>query len=47
MKDTMHSMATKRYGWSEEVAGLAAKLAGTKAGVVTRAMHTNDAAFAA
>jgi cyclic-di-GMP-binding biofilm dispersal mediator protein len=48
MKDTMHSfMALKRHGKPEEIAGLAAYLAGPEAGFITGAMHTIDGGFGA
>ncbi|MET4574817.1 cyclic-di-GMP-binding biofilm dispersal mediator protein [Stenotrophomonas rhizophila] len=48
MKDLMHSfMAIKRHGRPEEVAGMAAWLAGPEASFVTGAMHTIDGAFGA
>jgi len=46
MKDLMHSfMAIKRHGRPEEVAGMAAWLAGPEASFVTGAKHTIDGAF--
>jgi cyclic-di-GMP-binding biofilm dispersal mediator protein len=48
MKDLLHGfMAIKRHGRPEEVAGMAAWLAGPEAGFVTGAMHTIDGAFGA
>jgi cyclic-di-GMP-binding biofilm dispersal mediator protein len=48
MKDTMHGfMALKRHGKPEEIAGLAAYLAGPEAGFITGAMHTIDGGFGA
>ncbi|MCP9223082.1 SDR family oxidoreductase [Erythrobacter sp. LQ02-29] len=48
MNDLMHSfMAIKRHGRPEEVAGMAAWLAGPEASFVTGAMHTIDGAFGA
>lgn len=48
MRELMHSfMAIKRHGRPEEVAGMAAWLAGPEAGFVTGAMHTIDGAFGA
>jgi cyclic-di-GMP-binding biofilm dispersal mediator protein len=44
----MHSfMALKRHGRPEEIAGLAAYLAGPEAGFITGAMHTIDGGFGA
>jgi len=48
MKDTMHGfMALKRHGRPEEIAGLAAYLAGPEAGFITGAMHTIDGGMGA
>lgn len=48
MSDLMHSfMAIKRHATADEVAGLAAYLAGPEAGIVTGAMHTIDGGFGA
>lgn len=48
MKETMHSfMALKRHGRPEEIAGLAAYLAGPEGGFITGAMHTIDGGMAA
>ncbi|MBP0614120.1 SDR family oxidoreductase [Jiella mangrovi] len=48
MRDLMHGfMALKRHGRPEEVAAMAAWLAGPEAGFVTGAMHTIDGAFGA
>lgn len=48
MKDTMHGfMALKRHGRPEEIAGLAAYLAGPEGGFITGAMHTIDGGMAA
>lgn len=48
MSEYMHSfMAIKRHATSEEIAGLAAYLAGPEAGIVTGAMHTIDGGFGA
>ena len=48
MKDTMHGfMALKRHGRPEEIAGLAAYLAGPEGGFMTGAMHTIDGGMAA
>jgi cyclic-di-GMP-binding biofilm dispersal mediator protein len=48
LKELMHSfMAIKRHGRPEEVAGMAAWLAGPEASFVTGAMHTIDGAFGA
>jgi cyclic-di-GMP-binding biofilm dispersal mediator protein len=48
MKETMHGfMALKRHGKPEEIAGLAAYLAGPEAGFITGAMHTIDGGFGA
>lgn len=48
MSDFMHSfMAIKRHGRPEEVAGLAAYLAGPEAGFTTGALHTIDGGFGA
>ncbi|MDO9710189.1 SDR family oxidoreductase [Paracraurococcus lichenis] len=47
-KDLVYpSMAFKRYGRPEEVAGMVAWLAGPEAGFVTGAMHTIDGGFGA
>ncbi|MDK1374643.1 MULTISPECIES: SDR family oxidoreductase [unclassified Sinorhizobium] len=48
MSEFMHSfMAIKRHGRPEEVAGLAAYLAGPEAGFTTGALHTIDGGFGA
>ncbi|MGI2035752.1 SDR family oxidoreductase [Rhizobium panacihumi] len=48
MKDTMHGfMALKRHGRPEEIAGLAAYLAGPEGGFMTGAMHTIDGGMGA
>ncbi|WP_176591570.1 SDR family oxidoreductase [Sphingobium sp. EM0848] len=48
MSAMMHDfMAIKRHATGEEIAGLAAYLAGPEAGIVTGAMHTIDGGFAA
>ncbi len=48
MSDQMRSfMAIPRYATSDEIAGLAAYLAGPEAGIVTGAMHTIDGGFGA
>lgn len=48
MKDTMHGfMALKRHGRPQEIAGLAAYLAGPEGGFMTGAMHTIDGGMAA
>ena len=48
MSDFMHSfMAIKRHGRPEEIAGLAAYLAGPEAGYTTGALHTIDGGFGA
>jgi len=48
MSGLMHSfMAIKRHGRPEEIAGLAAYLAGPEASFVTGAMHTIDGGFGA
>lgn len=48
MHELMHSfMAIKRHGRPEEIAGLAAYLAGPEAGFTTGAMHTIDGGFGA
>jgi cyclic-di-GMP-binding biofilm dispersal mediator protein len=48
MKDAMHSfMAIKRHATADEVAAMAAYLAGVDAGMVTGAMHTIDGGFGA
>jgi cyclic-di-GMP-binding biofilm dispersal mediator protein len=48
MSDFMHGfMAIKRHGRPDEIAGLAAYLAGPEAGFVTGAMHTIDGGFGA
>ncbi|MET1027825.1 MAG: SDR family oxidoreductase [Dongiaceae bacterium] len=48
MRELMHSfMALKRHGRPEEIAGLAAYLAGPEAGFTTGAMHTIDGGFGA
>ncbi len=48
MKETMHSfMALKRHGRPEDIAGLAAFLAGPEGGFMTGAMHTIDGGMAA
>ncbi|WP_242130265.1 SDR family oxidoreductase [Sphingobium sp. Sx8-8] len=48
MSGLMHSfMAIKRHATGEEIAGLAAYLAGPEAGIITGAMHTIDGGFAA
>jgi cyclic-di-GMP-binding biofilm dispersal mediator protein len=40
-------MALKRHGRPEEIAGLAAYLAGPEAGFITGAMHTIDGGMGA
>ena len=48
MSEYMHSfMAIKRHATGEEIAGLAAYLAGPEAGIVTGALHTIDGGFGA
>ena len=48
MSSLMHSfMAIKRHATGEEIAGLAAYLAGSEAGIITGAMHTIDGGFGA
>ena len=48
MSGLMHSfMAIKRHATGDEIAGLAAYLAGPEAGIVTGAMHTIDGGFGA
>lgn len=48
MSEFMHGfMAIKRHGKPEEIAGLAAYLAGPEAGFITGAMHTIDGGFGA
>jgi cyclic-di-GMP-binding biofilm dispersal mediator protein len=48
MSEFMHSfMAIKRHGRPEEIAGLAAYLAGPEAGYTTGALHTIDGGFGA
>jgi cyclic-di-GMP-binding biofilm dispersal mediator protein len=48
MKDILHGfMALKRHGRPEEIAGLAAYLAGPEGGFITGAMHTIDGGMAA
>lgn len=48
MKETMHGfMALKRHGRPEEVAALAAYLAGPESGFITGAMHTIDGGMGA
>jgi cyclic-di-GMP-binding biofilm dispersal mediator protein len=48
MADTMHSfMAIKRHIHADEVAGLAAYLAGPEAGMITGSMQTIDGGFGA
>ncbi len=48
MADTMHSfMAIKRHVHADEVAGLAAYLAGPEAGMITGSMQTIDGGFGA
>ncbi|MFO1072699.1 MAG: SDR family oxidoreductase [Geminicoccaceae bacterium] len=48
MSGTMHGfMAIRRHGRPEEIAGMAAYLAGPEAGFVTGAMHTIDGGFGA
>ncbi|MBW6420429.1 SDR family oxidoreductase [Rhizobium sp. XQZ8] len=48
MSEYMHSfMALKRHGKPEEIAGMAAYLAGPEAGFITGAMHTIDGGFGA
>ena len=48
MSELMHSfMAIKRHGRPEEIAGLAAYLAGPEAGFTTGALHTIDGGFGA
>lgn len=48
MADMMHGfMAIKRHATGEEIAGLAAYLAGPEAGVITGALHTIDGGFGA
>jgi cyclic-di-GMP-binding biofilm dispersal mediator protein len=48
MSSVMHGfMAIKRHATGEEIAGLAAYLAGPEAGIITGAMHTIDGGFAA
>lgn len=48
MASMMHGfMALKRHGKPEEIAGLAAYLAGPEAGFITGAMHTIDGGFGA
>lgn len=48
MRDLMHGfMAIKRHARPEEIAGMAAYLAGPEATIVTGAMHTIDGGFGA
>lgn len=48
MSGMMHGfMAIKRHATGEEIAGLAAYLAGPEAGIITGAMHTIDGGFGA
>lgn len=48
MSVLMHGfMAIKRHATGEEIAGLAAYLAGPEAGIITGAMHTIDGGFGA
>ncbi|MBZ9647278.1 SDR family oxidoreductase [Sphingobium sp. 3R8] len=48
MASLMHGfMAIKRHATGEEIAGLAAYLAGPEAGIITGAMHTIDGGFGA
>ncbi|MCI4590170.1 SDR family oxidoreductase [Sphingobium sp. BYY-5] len=48
MAGMMHGfMAIKRHATGEEIAGLAAYLAGPEAGIITGAMHTIDGGFGA
>lgn len=48
MSEYMHSfMAIKRHAKAEEIAGMAAYLAGPEAGIITGAMHTIDGGFGA
>ncbi|OAN57847.1 SDR family oxidoreductase [Sphingobium sp. TCM1] len=48
MADMMHGfMAIKRHATGEEIAGLAAYLAGPEAGIITGALHTIDGGFGA
>ncbi|KMS57383.1 SDR family oxidoreductase [Sphingobium cupriresistens] len=48
MSGLMHGfMAIKRHATGEEIAGLAAYLAGPEAGIITGAMHTIDGGFGA
>jgi len=48
MSEFMHGfMAIKRHAKAEEIAGLAAYLAGPEAGIITGAMHTIDGGFGA
>lgn len=48
MSEFMHGfMALKRHGKPEEIAGMAAYLAGPEAGFITGAMHTIDGGFGA
>ncbi|GAA0488515.1 SDR family oxidoreductase [Parasphingorhabdus litoris] len=48
MKDMMHGfMAIKRHARADEIAGMAAYLAGEEAGIVTGASHTIDGGFGA
>lgn len=48
MASTMHGfMAIQRHATGQEIAGLAAYLAGPEAGIITGAMHTIDGGFGA
>lgn len=48
MSEYMHTfMALKRHGTPDEIAGMAAYLAGPEAGFITGAMHTIDGGFGA
>ncbi|MBH1999450.1 MAG: SDR family oxidoreductase [Sphingomonadaceae bacterium] len=48
MSSQMHSfMAIKRHATGDEIAGMAAYLAGPEAGIITGALHTIDGGFAA